>query len=392
MPLNSNINHQDTLGAAVRYDNPNGKKWFNFKVGRKIYIEPTALKYIQGLNGYDQHQVCKGIEGLASVPAPADGFVNKQNPAFFKGKHASTTVFNFLIKYMVTTEAIVISRVGLDQFSLGARPNSADERQSLYSIRKTNSAASFTASSSFDDIEGLSRAWETGPAVTKVKTTHAAVNGMLNDLDKASWLMGVHAETAYPEDNIDKYTLFHNPSEGGRADFLESVKDNLGGTTPLAEHLAAILLDIQHSGEPVKWTVHSQGGIIFKQAVAHHLKRFPSVRLSNNSVVFHAGGNNKKEADKLLKRAGIEKASPDNDNPFDMVPNLAGRNDMSFSGVKRSLQFAGKVMGSESSSPAESPHTLPFLSLDAYHGFLMMAKDYKSAERVRKYMDERTPK
>lgn len=113
---------------------------------------------------------------------------------------------------------------------------------------------------------------------------------------------------------------------------------------------------------------------------------------SKNSVVFHAGGNNKKEADKFLKQAGIDKAAPDNDNPFDMVPNLAGRNDMSLSGIKRSLQFAGKVMGSESSSPAESPHTLPFLSLEAYHGFLIMAKDYKSAEHVKKYMDELTPK
>jgi len=95
MMLGSKINQQDTLGTAARYDNPQGKKWFNSRVGRKIYIEPVALTYIQNLNGYDQHQVCKGIEDLARVPAPMDGLVNKQNPAFFKAKQASATVFNF---------------------------------------------------------------------------------------------------------------------------------------------------------------------------------------------------------------------------------------------------------------------------------------------------------
>lgn len=390
--LGSKLSQQDTLGTAIRYDNPQGNKWFNSRVGRKIYIEPVALKYIQNLNGYDQHQVCKGIEDLARVPAPMDGLVNKQNPAFFKAKEASATVFNFLIKYSLTSEVIIVSRVGLDRVVLGAKPGGEGERQSLYEIEKVNSANKFSETSGFNDILALADAWELERAVTKVKTSHAAVNGMLNDLTKASWLMGVHTEAAYSADQIDNYTLFHNPTEGGRADFLESFKDNLGSTTPVAEHLAAVLLDVQQRGEPVKWVVHSQGGIIFKQAVAHHLKHYPNHSLNKNSVVFHAGGNNKNKVNELLSRAGIRKESPDNDNPFDLVPNLAGLNDLSLSSIKRSLQFFGKVIGSEDSNPAESPHTLPFISLEAYRGFLVMAKDYTAAARVQQYMDKHTAK
>ena len=392
MLLTTNINKQDTWGTAVRYESPKGKKWFNAKTGRKIYIEPVALNYIQVLNGYDQHQVCKGIEDLARVPAPMDGLVNQQNPAFFKGKQASATVFNFLIKYSVTSELIIVSRVNLDSVVTGQKAGGIGETHSLYSINKVNAELTFSASSNFNDVRELEAAWDVGPAITKVKTEHAAVNGMLNPLRKAAWLMGVHAESAYPADQIDKYTLFHNPSEGGWADFFESVKDNLGVTTPLAEHLAAVLLDVQQSGDAVNWVVHSQGGIIFTQAVAHHLKRYPNARLDKNTVAFHAGGNNKKKTDKLLRRAGISKAAPDNDNPFDMVPNLAGHNDMGLSAVKRSLQFAGKVMGGDDDSATESPHTLPFISLEAYRGFLLMAKDYKSAERVQEYMNKQTTK
>lgn len=83
----------------------------------------------------------------------------------------------------------------------------------------------------------------------------------------------------------------------------------------------------------------------------------------------------------------MQKVFPDNDNPFDMVPNLAGRNNLGISGVKNSIQFAGKVIGLGDAGPAESPHTLPFMSLEAYHRFLTLAGDEKSAAIVQKHMD-----
>lgn len=58
-----------------------------------------------------------------------------------------------------------------------------------------------------------------------------------------------------------------------------------------------------------------------------------------------------------VKQGSIMSSVRDRDNPFDLVPNLA-----------------------------ESPHTLPFLSLEAYHRFLTLAGDSKSAAKVKKHM------
>jgi len=392
MLLNNRFRGQDKLGSAVRYENPMSSGWFNRYVGKKIYIEPQPLSYLQSLNGYDQHQICKGIEELASVSSPMDGFVNKQNPAFYKAKEATSTIFNFFIKYTMMSESIVVSSIALDSVALAGKPGGVGEQQSLHLIEKNKGGRAFSPISSLDDIDSLVTSWNRLGPVTKVKSKHAAVNGMLNDLEKATWLMGVHTEAAFSKEQVEKYTLFHNPTESPRSDFFESIKDNLGFTTPLAEHLAAILLDIQLTGEPVKWVVHSQGGIIFKQAVKHHLKQFPGQSLSKNSVVFHSGGHNKTETDKLLSQARVKKEAADKDNPFDLVPNLAGRNDLSAASIKRSVGFWNKVKGTNTSSPVESPHTLPFLSLEAYHGFLVMAGDNRSAEKVQKYMDKLTTK
>lgn len=245
---------------------------------------------------------------------------------------------------------------------------------------------SFSKGISISDAEKLKEAWQMKRAVTDVKTKHAAVNGMLNDLNKAAWLMGVHADVAYKNDSFNDFTLFHNPSEGGMEDFYESAKDNLGITTENAKQLSAILRDVQMKSESVKWVVHSQGGIIFKQALKHHIKKHGGSSLDKNVVVFHSGGNNRKETEKLMQQVGIKKENVDRNNPFDLVPNLAGRNDLSKEGIKRSKQFWNKVKGADGDSIVESPHTLPFLSLEAYHHFLVLAGDQKHANLVSDYM------
>ncbi|MBC6906012.1 hypothetical protein DWB84_11135 [Saccharophagus sp. K07] len=385
MNIPDRILHEDKIGTAVRYQLPNRRHWLNKKSGRKIYIEPDPLQYVTNLNGYDQMQVCKSIEELASIPLPLDGAVNKQRPAFFKAKHADANAFRFLIKYRVTSEAVVISEICLNDTLFGVKDNSKDERACLYHVKKLD-VTNFHSGVDLNTVATLPNTWVLEDPVLEVKTKIAAVNGMLNDLRKASWLMGIHAEHAYPQDEIKGYTLFHNPSESALPDFFESVRDNLGFTTENAKHLAEILADIQRKGQPVKWVVHSQGGIIFKQAVAHHIKKYPGQSLDKNSVVFHAGGNNKKETEKLLGQVGIRKNAPDKDNPFDLVPHLAGRNDLYPATIKRTLQFWKKVKGNETASVVESPHTLPFISLEAYHHFLTLAGDTKSASRVEKYM------
>jgi hypothetical protein len=389
MTIYNKISTADKVGSAVRYQNPKGSRWFRNDTGRKLYIEPAALKYVENLNGYDQHQVCKSIEALASIPSPLEGMVSQQRPSFLKAKKANSTAVNFIIKYRLTSHAVVISHVVLNAAVLGPQPVTRNERTSLYNVNKIGKTK-FGERSTVDDVRHLPATWSVSDAVTGITTEHAAVNGMLNELNKAAWLMGVHAEHAYPDDNLRGFTLFHNPSEGAALDFYESVCDNVGIATRNAKYLAAVLSDVQRKGKPVKWVVHSQGGIIFKQALAYHLKRNPGQILDKNTVVFHAGGNNKRSTDKLLAQAGIQKASPDKDNPFDLVPNIAGGNNLGLGAIKRSLQFWGKVKGTETSSPIESPHTLPYISLEAYHHFLSLAGDTTAAARVQDYMQKLT--
>ncbi|HMW47220.1 MAG TPA: hypothetical protein PKD17_12515 [Cellvibrionaceae bacterium] len=384
-------NISDVLGTAIRFNNPLLSQKSKSKIGRAIYIEPAAEEFLLDLNGYDQLQVCKGIEALASTPSPQDGMASTLRPDFLKAKFASASIFNYVIKYRISSSAVIVTSIKLNKDILGAQKDSSKERSALYEIERIGKVK-FTSSSSLSEIESLKDdSWRAKGAVRKVVTRHAAVNGMLNDYRKAGWLMGVHADVAFGKDEFDSFTLFHNPSQTAKLDFYESVRDNLGVTTENAKQLSAILRQVQQDGQPVKWVVHSQGGIIFKQALAYHLKHYSGQSLNLNSVVFHAGGNNKRVTDKLLNKVGIRREAPDRDNPFDMVPNLAGFNHLSPAAITRSLRFSKKVAG-ENSSIAESPHTLPFLTLEAYHHFLVLAGDFKSAKYVDRYMQKQARK
>ncbi len=388
MGIQQNIQPEDKLGSAVRYKDPK-KPWYRNSSGRKLYIEQKAFDYLSNLNSYDQAQICRGIERLASIPSPQDGLVQEMRPAHFKAKFVTVTCFNYSIKYQLNSEVVIVQRIALNSIILGKKDNPKDERSCLYNVRQ-GEKGDFSESSSLSDIRNLHRNWTVSSrsAVTEVVTPHAAVNGMLNNLEKAAWLMGVHLQHAYRNDEFSEYSLFHNPSQSAKLDFFESARDNLGLTTENAKQLAAILADVQRKNRSVKWVVHSQGGIIFKQAVAYHIKNNPGQMLNKNTVVFHAGGNNKKTTDQLLAKVGIKKAAPDKDNPFDLVPNLAGGNDLSLAAFKRSLAFWAKVKGVGDPNPAESPHTLPYISLEAYHQFLVLAGDTRSAERVSEHMEK----
>ncbi len=383
MPAVSTPLNTDTLGTATRYKPSKSRS----NSGRKLYIEPKPLKFHENLNGYDQQQVSSGIEALASTPMPMEGVQQKARPASFRAKKSPGFAGNFIIKYSISPMAVTVTSIMLNLDVLVSMPNSKDERTALYEVERLNKIT-FNEGLSLAQVEELKESWQLKRPVTNVNTTHAAVNGMLNDLNKAAWLMGTHGDIAYRKDAFNDYTLFHNPSEGPKLDFYESVKDNLGITTGNAKQLAAVLRDVQLKGKPVKWIVHSQGGIIFKQALSHHIKNYGNASLNLNSVSFHAGGNNQKTTDRLLAKVGIKKENPDRNNPFDIVPNIAGGNDLSLASIKRSKQFLSKVTGSDSDSMVESPHTLPFLSLEAYRHFLVLAGDNTSAARVTKYMKQ----
>ena len=127
--------------------------------------------------------------------------------------------------------------------------------------------------------------------------------------------------------------------------------DKLGFTTPVTKQFSQVLSDVQLRGKNENWVAHSQGGVIFSEAV-----RYNGGNLSKNSVTFDSGANNKWVTDYYLQKAGINSGKDTiyNNSPFDFVPNVIGLNgnllEMLGSTVAIPLLFM---------SPAWSPHTLP---------------------------------
>src|SRR5690606_41259880 len=54
-------------------------------------------------------------------------------------------------------------------------------------------------------------------------------------------------------------------------DTWESLRDKLGFTTGVTRQFAKVLMDTQAQDNPTQWVVHSQGGVIFAEAVRYLL-------------------------------------------------------------------------------------------------------------------------
>ena len=189
-------------------------------------------------------------------------------------------------------------------------------------------------------------------------------------LEKAKNLMADHVSYAYDE-NLSEYTLFHNPSDGGIWDTYESSQDKQGKTTGVSKEFAKVLSNVQRGNSSVGWIAHSQGGVIFTEAVRYHVKQGRGL-LDKNSIWFHAGANNKKKTDKIMSMAGV-KIHGFNDHPFDLVPQIVGRRATSASNVVRSIIHAGYVLNG---SQERSPHTLPYQGMDHYREQMPSAYQY----------------
>jgi len=212
--------------------------------------------------------------------------------------------------------------------------------------------------------------WSISAKVDKVTTPHAAVNGMLNNLTKATWLMGSHIEHAYGK-NISNYTLFHNPSGGWfMPDLWESTRDKTGFSTAVTKQFSQVLTHTQTAGNKTKWVAHSQGGLIFTEAVRyalnggsstafHQLKlngaRHPDKGsvLDNHKVSFHGNANNIWRSKKLMERAGINILAV-RIHDYDLVGNLVGGNTSSLRKLAGSLAYLPHIV---SGSIQQSPHT-----------------------------------
>ena len=357
----------------------------------KVIMSESAEAMFLNLNEYDKKQIVKEIKQI--VYFPNGNNVRRDLKGSIARLWKTVSPFNgyhYIITFEKLGPNIHIKDIYFNNELLGTRPNISSERNVMYEVSRTKTPASF--SENFDDktVTKLQAGWnsENAKPVHRIETRHAAVNGMQNELTKASWLMGTHVDVAHANENVGKYTLFHNPSEGGKRDSLECVWDKrwanaigIKGYSSNVQHLSAVLHETQQRGHKTDWTVHSQGAIIFARAVREHLKRRGG-SLSCHTVSLHGTGCSEKDALLVCKQAGIIVNNIRN-NPFDLVPNVAGANNVGLSGLQRAAKFKGLVFGDDALA---SPHTLPYLGIETYHAQLLLAGKKEHAGIVKNYM------
>jgi hypothetical protein len=351
-----------------------------------------ALTMLAQLCDFDTRQVLHEIASLASNPNPPESVSDPCN--FFRRLWRCKYPFrnyHYVIQFSRTSDSgILIEDVYFDENRTGLDIPKGLQRNLLYHVKST-AEDRYRDVKSKKEAQSLANAWGRPEPTTSIQTQHAAVNGMQNDLDKARWLMGTHLDVAYPEANVSEYTLFHNPTDGNPlSDLAECLWDKVTILPFLAscqvQHLADLLWQQQMRRQQTDWVVHSQGAIIFKAAVRHHLTVRAGTKLDRHTVAFHAGGSVVASARPYLQAAGI-KIGLERINPYDVVPNLAGHNDTSPSGLMRSLRFVRKVSGDNGGNPSVSPHTLPYLGVCTYFLQLKESGHHTEAGIVYDYMN-----
>ncbi|EOB3674311.1 hypothetical protein ACHELX_001121 [Vibrio vulnificus] len=354
---------------------------------KKICISRQALLMLASLNEYDQRQVVREMYFVTANPSAKSIVRHKRNPLWrvFRTTYPFKN-YHYLLTITFKSSKVVIHDIAFDEKLHGSWINSdSRQRTQMYYVKKrSNGGGIYDGTQNEREVESMLIEWEKGTIsqTTNVRTMHATVNGMLNPYSKAVGLMGLHTEVAYKEDNLKEYTLFHNPSDSGTLDLIECSFDKTRFTSHNAQHLSAVMKQCAESGKQVKWTVHSQGAIIFNSALEYTYTNNPSIRLVNQEVVIHAGGTRTSKIDRNAKLLGL-KVNHDKTrtNPFDLVPNLAAREGkITSSSLIRCLKFIGLVKGDIMTA---SPHTLPYFGLELYRKQLIMSGNSNALKRVK---------
>jgi hypothetical protein len=351
-----------------------------------VTFSDQSQTMLEVMNSFDARKVLEEIIDLTYNPNPAGHQRHWRNAwlRFIKSKYPFPN-YHYMIEYEVQANGhIAVMEIYHDRNLYGSQEPASHERNMLYNVRRLN-GMKYDGAMEKRDIERLEGAWEVRRPTPNITTRHAAVNGMLNNLEKAGWLMGVHLDAAYRNADPSEYTLFHNPSEGWVHDFIECIWDKPAfHGSHNARHLASILHQRQLSGEMTEWVVHSQGAIIFGAAVIQHNTRI-GTPLNKHRVAVHASGAHVGRLKANLQKAQIELIHVRN-NPFDLVPNLAGFNNWGRSGFKRSIQAGGLVFGGTGGA---SPHTLPYIGVQTYEKQLELSGCSREAKKVRRYIAQR---
>ena len=285
------------------------------------------------------------LRSLRSLPRSPDSKVLKGSISTYMLENDA-----YRVDYRIANGEVVVYNIQLVNRLQKQRDRL--EQAGLYRIKKNN--------------QGI---WQVNGKAEKILTTYAAVNGQSNNLTKATWLMGAHLE--YEFKNLQEYTLFHNPSVGGIGDTWESFRDKMGITTAVTRHFAKVLSDTQAQDNKTQWVAHSQGGVIFAEAVRYLLNgssswmfnrgRLNGLRapekgklLDKHSIAFHGGANNNLRSKPLFSRAGVTVLAI-RSNDYDLVPNIIGMNTLNPRKILGAVLYSNHVM---SGSVLQSPHTL----------------------------------
>ncbi len=205
--------------------------------------------------------------------------------------------------------------------------------------------------------------WQIAGKLDAVKSGYGAVNGQSNNLSKATWLMGAHLEFEFGN-HVKEYTLFHNPSIGGYGDTWESFRDKIGITTPVTKLFAEKLFAAQQANQAIKWVAHSQGGVIFSEAVRTVIKNKKEKGVLNKqSVAMHGNANNNIRSKFIFEKAGVEVIAT-RGNTYDLVNVIVGMNSLNPWRILGSLVYARHVF---SGSVNQSTHTLQHKDYDAWN-------------------------
>lgn len=312
--------------------------------GYEVFLTGYAEHIIESeVDNYAAYSLEVHINQLRSNPRSVDKSLQMKNTV--DTRKVSTGKYN--LWYKIASGQIIVFNVELQDEFQNARDRL--EKPGLYKVKKTSQGN-----------------WVKEFAATKITTDYAAVNGMQNNLNKATWLMGAHLDFEYGKSNLKEFTLFHNPSVGFGGDLWESLKDKTGFTSGVTQKFSKVLQDSQKEGKEIKWVAHSQGGVIFAEGVRYYLngnsswailggfngvfKDKEKIDLSNHKVSFHGNANNNFRSSLLFERAGIEVVST-RVNDYDLVGNLIGLNTLNPRKLIGSLVYANHLAGTVEQSP-----------------------------------------
>lgn len=382
--LNKQISAHSLMALDAQTCRDYGVKLGNNFPFHKVKFTCQALAMLAQLNDYDQQMVVRDIEQICAHPNAKNALKHSRNPfkRLWRTKYPFRN-YHYLIRYDLQENTINIADILFDEQLKGAKNTFSAERTMLYHVDRQTSAT-YNKAKKTKAIEELEGAWSDAPQpTTQVNTAHAAVNGMKNELTKATWLMGTHLDTAYKGDGIKAYTLFHNPTDNIGLDAVECAFDNRQGqTSHNAQHLAAVLAQNNQQGKQVKWVAHSQGAIIFCSALEHYRIKYGKP-LTTQQLAIHGSGANLDRLKRVAHNAGMTINNIRN-NPYDFVPNLMGGNDLSASSLARSFKFMGLALAKD--GVGTSPHTLPFLGLKTYATQLQFSGNIEKSTIVRKFI------